>query len=106
MFTTSRRAPAAVLLALGVLGASADLLAPAVRAEQPAAQAAPKPVAPIAPDRFGPLMQLILPAAERGETKWLEAPWMTDTLEARKKAAAEDKPIVVWTMSACPLGGD
>jgi hypothetical protein len=31
---------------------------------------------------------------------------MTDTLEARKKAAAENKPIVVWTMSACPLGGD
>ena len=61
---------------------------------------------PIRPDGFDALVRLILPDAERGETKWTEVAWMTDTLEARKKAAAEDKPVVVWTMSACPLGGD
>jgi hypothetical protein len=74
--------------------------------EKPPAQAVQKPAAAISPDQFGSLIQLIHPAAERGETKWLEVPWMTNTLEARKKAAAENKPIVVWTMSACPLGGD
>jgi hypothetical protein len=68
-------------------------------------QAAPKKTA-LAPDQFDSLVQLILPAPERGETKWLEVAWMTNTLEARRKAAAEDKPIVVWSMSACPLGGD
>ena len=65
-----------------------------------------KPAAAIAGDQFEPLVKLILPAEERGETKWLAIPWMTDTLAARRKAAAEDKPIVVWSMSACPLGGD
>jgi ABC-type hemin transport system substrate-binding protein len=60
----------------------------------------------LAPEQFDELVRLIRPDAQRGETKWLELAWMTDTLAARKKAAAEDKPIVVWTMSACPLGGD
>jgi hypothetical protein len=65
-----------------------------------------KPAPAISADQFEPMVKLILPAEERGETKWLAIPWMTDTLAARQKAAAEDKPIVVWTMSACPLGGD
>jgi hypothetical protein len=60
----------------------------------------------ISAEQFEPLVKLILPAEERGETKWLAIPWLTDTLAARRKAAAEDKPIVVWSMSACPLGGD
>jgi hypothetical protein len=62
--------------------------------------------ATLAPGQFDALVQLILPDAQRGETKWLDVAWMTNTLEARKKAAAENKPLVVWTMSACPLGGD
>lgn len=66
---------------------------------------APRKAAP-APEQFDSLTRLILPDAQRGETKWLDVEWMTNTLEARKKAAAENKPIVVWTMSACPLGGD
>ena len=74
--------------------------APAPRQEQESKKAA------LAPERFDSLVRLILPDAERGETKWTDVAWMTDTLAARKKAAAEDKPIVVWTMSACPLGGD
>jgi hypothetical protein len=64
------------------------------------------PATALSADQFDPLVKLILPAEERGETKWLAIPWMTDTLAARQKAAAEDKPMVVWSMSACPLGGD
>lgn len=28
-----------------------------------------------------------------GESRWMEIPWLTDLHEARKKAAAEGKPI-------------
>ena len=31
-------------------------------------------------------------------------PWMTSLWEARKKAAAEDKPIVLWSGDPHPLG--
>src|SRR5688572_17908254 len=99
MLTTRQVTAAAVLLALGVLGASADLRAQGMHEEKPLAQAVKKSAA-ISPDQFDPLVKLILPAAERGETKWLAISWMTNTLEARKKAAAEDKPLVVWSMSA------
>jgi hypothetical protein len=101
MFVAKLQITTAVVLSVGVLGT--DLLSQGVHAEKAPAQ---QPVAAISPDQFDPLVKLILPAEERGETKWLEIPWLTDTLAARKKAAAEDKPIVVWTMSACPLGGD
>jgi hypothetical protein len=38
------------------------------------------------------------------EEKWLQIPWMTDLWEARKKAAAEGKPILLWEMDGSPLG--
>jgi hypothetical protein len=78
---------------------------PCATAREAQEKPAPKQ-ATIAPEQFDSLVQLIRPDVQRGETKWLEVAWMTNTFEARKKAAAEDKPIVVWTMSACPLGGD
>ncbi len=39
-----------------------------------------------------------------GEAIWSEIPWMTDLWEARKKAAAEGKPIFLWTAQADPIG--
>jgi serine/threonine-protein kinase len=48
------------------------------------------------------LRALILPSP--GEDKWLQIPWMTSLWQARKKAAAEDKPIMLWVMSGHPLG--
>ncbi len=39
-----------------------------------------------------------------GEWKWAEIPWLGDLAEARRKAAAEDKPLYVWTMAGEPLG--
>jgi len=38
------------------------------------------------------------------EWKWAQVPWMSDLGEARKKAAAEGKPLYVWTMAGEPLG--
>ncbi|MCI0682539.1 MAG: hypothetical protein L0Y71_10580 [Gemmataceae bacterium] len=39
-----------------------------------------------------------------GEALWAEIPWITDLWEARKKAAAEGKPIFVWSAMADPIG--
>jgi hypothetical protein len=48
------------------------------------------------------MFKLIKPAAD--ESYWSEIPWMMDLAAARRKAAAEGKPLVVWTMSGEPLG--
>ena len=62
------------------------------------------------PDRSTPsveelpgLQSLIKP--QPGEAKWLEIPWEIDVLEARKKAAAQGKPIFFLTAGGhSPLG--
>jgi hypothetical protein len=51
---------------------------------------------------FESLRTLIKPHA--GEDKWAEIPWLTDLWEARKRAAAEGKPILLWEMDGHPLG--
>jgi hypothetical protein len=38
------------------------------------------------------------------ESGWSQIPWMLDLTAARKKAAAEGKPLYVWSMSGEPLG--
>ena len=91
-----------VLVALAMGLAGTGLLAQG----QSPQERAKKSTKAISPDQFDKLFTMIRPQAELGETKWTEIPWLTNTLEARRKAAAEDKPIIVWTMSACPLGGD
>jgi len=57
---------------------------------------------PEASTELAALQALILPSP--GEDKWLQIPWMTNLWQARKKAAAEDKPILLWVMSGHPLG--
>jgi hypothetical protein len=32
-----------------------------------------------------------------GESPWREIPWLTNVTEARRRAIAEDKPIVIFT---------
>jgi hypothetical protein len=39
-----------------------------------------------------------------GESAWLEIPWETDLWEARRRAAAEGKPVFLWEMDGHPLG--
>ena len=53
-------------------------------------------------DQFARLHALIKPQAQ--EDQWLEVPWMSSVWEARKKAAAEGKPILLWEMDGHPLG--
>ena len=45
-------------------------------------------------DQFERLHKLIKP--QPGESKWATIPWLTNLAEARRKAAAEDKPLFVW----------
>jgi hypothetical protein len=54
------------------------------------------------PERFKELHALIKPAA--AEDKWAEIPWLASLWDARQKAAAEGKPILLWEMDGHPLG--
>src|SRR5262245_55053765 len=44
---------------------------------------------------FDRLLAAIKP--QRGESPWREIPWLTNVTEARRKASAEDKPLVIFT---------
>jgi hypothetical protein len=57
---------------------------------------------PIRPDQFGKVQALIKP--DQGEDAWTKIPWLTDLWQARKIAAAQGKPILVWEMDGHPLG--
>ena len=42
---------------------------------------------------------------QTGESPWREIAWMTDVTEARKRAVAENKPLVIFTAAdGSPLG--
>ena len=58
--------------------------------------------APVSPAQLQPLLRQIKPAA--AEQKWASIPWMTSLWEARQRAAAEGKPILLWEMDGHPLG--
>ena len=51
----------------------------------------------ITPDQFEKVHKLLKP--QPGESRWREIAWETSLWEARRKAAAEGKPIAVWTGS-------
>lgn len=79
---------AAVLLPVGALAQVKDA------ATEPAA---------IPADQFVKLHTLIKP--HPGELRFHEIPWLIDIWEARKKAAEEGKPILVWSgAGGSPLG--
>lgn len=44
---------------------------------------------------FERLLAAIKP--QRGESPWREIPWLTNVTEARRKASAENKPLVIFT---------
>ncbi|HET6574901.1 MAG TPA: hypothetical protein VFG68_14945 [Fimbriiglobus sp.] len=48
------------------------------------------------------ILKAVRPAA--GEDAYARVPWLTSLWEARKKAAAEGKPILLWEMDGHPLG--
>jgi hypothetical protein len=57
---------------------------------------------PLTPEQLEKLHQVIRPTAD--EEKWLQVPWMASVWEARRKAAALGKPILLWEMDGHPLG--
>ena len=61
-----------------------------------------KIVKEITPVQFEKLHALIKP--HRGESKFMEIPWVATVGEARKKAAEEGKPLFIWYMVGEPLG--
>lgn len=65
--------------------------------------AAARAAAPVpTPEQFDKLQALIKPAGE--EAKWEQIPWMASLWQARIKAAAAGKPILLWEMDGHPLG--
>jgi hypothetical protein len=58
---------------------------------------------PIPPEHFDKILKLIKP--QSGELRFQEIPWLMSTWDARKKAAEEGKPILIWSGSGgAPLG--
>lgn len=57
----------------------------------------------IAVDDFHRLHALIQPC--EGESPWREVDWLTNVTEARERAIAENKPLVIFTAAdGSPLG--
>lgn len=57
---------------------------------------------PIQPDQIGKLTALIKP--DQKDEAWNKIPWLVNLWEARRKAAAQGKPILLWEMDGNPLG--
>jgi hypothetical protein len=67
---------------------------------EPGKKSAKETATILAADQFDKLHELIKP--EPGGFD--DVPWLTDLWEARKKAAAEGKPLLVWVGDGHPLG--
>jgi hypothetical protein len=70
---------------------------PETKAEAPAKSAAADP---LTVEQFATTHALIKP--QRGESRWAEVPWFLSVHDARKKAAAEGKPIFIWAGGGAP----
>ncbi len=66
--------------------------------------AAGSPVQDLTSERFDSIRTLIRP--QPGEAPWEAIPWSFCLLEARKRAAAEGKPLYVWTVGGDPTGAN
>jgi len=99
--TKSKIAAEALVLSVVLGGAlvcrgwAPDLPDGSERKSAPSNKSAPIPV-----DQFNKLRALIKPRPGGYD----DIPWMTDLWEARKKAAAEGKPLLVWVGDGHPLG--
>jgi hypothetical protein len=95
---------AAVLVTLGLLLGGALVTqtwaVPPPDPREPEKPKADKDLASISPDQFDKLRSLIKPNPGGFD----DLPWMTDLWEARKKAAEEGKPLLVWVGDGHPLG--
>jgi hypothetical protein len=56
----------------------------------------------LTPQKFAALYDLIKPQGK--EERWTQIPWLTSLWQARERAAAAGKPILLWEMDGHPLG--
>jgi hypothetical protein len=91
----------AVIVVAALVLAGSGLLAYRVPGEKPASQPEPPGRAenqadqPISPEQFAKLHKLIKPLP--GQLAWRDdIPWLTRIQEAREKAAAAGKPLLIW----------
>ena len=56
----------------------------------------------ISAKEFDRVFALVRPSPN--EARWDEIPWTTSLWEARKRAAAEGKPLFIWAANGNPLG--
>ena len=56
---------------------------------------------PVPPGRFEKLHRLI--RLHEAEQKWEQVPWLAELWEARQRAAAQGKPILLWEMDGSPM---
>ena len=103
MFPTTMRTASGVLalslLLGGALVSQAGAKDPPDRPE-PRGGDAGNSAAGLSADQFDKLRALIKPKPGGYD----DVAWMTDLWEARKKAAAEGKPLLVWVGDGHPLG--
>ena len=57
---------------------------------------------PLRPEQVDKLAAIIKPAKD--EDKWATIPWQIDLWQARKLAAEQGKPLLLWEMDGHPLG--
>jgi len=112
MFLTKLKT-AALVLPAGLVFAGTSFLMHQALAEKPSqaqAEAEPKAanqggsdaVTELMPAQFGTFHALLRPKAK--EMRFGKVPWMFDLWEARKKAAAEGKPLLILGASGNPCG--
>jgi len=99
MFMTRMKIAAGMLTLILMIGSA--LVWAVDPADRPQAESsAVKKIAGIQPEQFAKLQELIKPKPGG----FAEVPWMTALWAARKKAAAEGKPLLVWVGDGHPLG--
>lgn len=57
---------------------------------------------PVAAEKFADLQKVIRPSSS--EDRWATIPWHVSLWDARKEAAKQGKPILLWEMDGHPLG--
>jgi hypothetical protein len=86
------------LLAVSLGAALGFSLLSATRAKEPTGKVTPNSKRDLTPESFAKLHALVRPQPQ--EWRHLKVEWLTDVVAARRKAVAEDKPIVI-----CYTGG-
>ena len=112
MFSTKLKTAALVLPACLVFPGTSFLMHQALAETRPQAHAKAGPragsqgvsdaITELTPAQFGKFHALLRPKAK--EMRFGKIPWMFDLWEARKKAAAEGKPLLILGAAGNPCG--